>query len=571
MKKNTIYILLIIAVLLAILTRFYKLGLAPKGLYLDEAGQGYSAYSILKTGKDEFGKSFPIVFRSFNDFKTPVYIYLVVPLIPLFGLTAFTVRFPSFFFSILTIPLLYLLIKELINSTSQKIKIDKKTTNLVAIISSLLLSISPWHILFGRTNFECNVALFFYLFGIYLFFKSLKKPKLLITSALSFAIAIPAYHAQRIITPLTLIALFIKYRKTVLDTEHIKNFVIGILVGIIVCLPTVLVAFTPGFLARASGLNIFSHNRYLPAGYNLTYTGIFNWFINNSFLLSLKEFLSLYFSYLLPRNMFILGDYGPRSSFPQLSTFLLWQFPFYIYGIYLLIKNKQLGNLRLFTIFLLLISPLPAAVTRDPYSSIRSLQLVIPQTIIISIGLSSLVSRILKSKTLTKIVFISFSISLIIYSLGKLYSSVLILNEYYRANEWNYGWEEVVNEIKTLNPEYSIVVDSARSEPYIQILFYLKFDPVVYQKDNTFISLNEYYTNMERNSEIKIGNITTRTINWKNDLAQKQYLIGDELAISLDQIERENLTLIKEVKYPNGNCAFRIVETNPKVYLPENK
>jgi len=571
MKKNTIYILLIIAVLLAILTRFYKLGLAPKGLYLDEAGQGYSAYSILKTGKDEFGKSFPIVFRSFNDFKTPVYIYLVVPLIPLFGLTAFTVRFPSFFFSILTIPLLYLLIKELINSTSQKIKIDKKTTDLVAIISSLLLSISPWHILFGRTNFECNVALFFYLFGIYLFFKSLKKPKLLITSALSFAIAIPAYHAQRIITPLTLIALFIKYRKTVLDTEHIKNFVIGILVGIIVCLPTVLVAFTPGFLARASGLNIFSHNRYLPAGYNLTYTGIFNWFINNSFLLSLKEFLSLYFSYLLPRNMFILGDYGPRSSFPQLSTFLLWQFPFYIYGIYLLIKNKQLGNLRLFTIFLLLISPLPAAVTRDPYSSIRSLQLVIPQTIIISIGLSSLVSRILKSKTLTKIVFISFSISLIIYSLGKLYSSVLILNEYYRANEWNYGWEEVVNEIKTLNPEYSIVVDSARSEPYIQILFYLKFDPVVYQKDNTFISLNEYYTNMERNSEIKIGNITTRTINWKNDLAQKQYLIGDELAISLDQIERENLTLIKEVKYPDGNCAFRIVETNPKVYLPENK
>ena len=571
MKKITIYILLIIAVLLAILTRFYKLGVAPKGLYLDEAGQGYSAYSILKTGKDEFGKSFPIVFRSFNDFKTPVYIYLVVPLIPLFGLTAFTVRFPSFFFSILTIPLLYLLIKELINSTSQKIKIDKKTTDLVAIISSLLLSISPWHILFGRTNFECNVALFFYLFGVYLFFKSLKKPKLLIASALSFAIAIPAYHAQRIITPLTLIALFIKYRKTVLDTKHIKSFIIGILVGIIVCLPTVLVAFTPGFLARASGLNIFSHNKYLPAGYNLTYTGIFNWFINNSFLLSLKEFLSLYFSYLLPRNMFILGDYGPRSSFPQLSTFFLWQFPFYIYGIYLLIKNKQLGNLRWFTIFLLLISPLPAAVTRDPYSSIRSLQLVIPQTIIISIGLSSLVSRILKSKTFTKIVFFGFSIFLVIYSLGKLYSSVVILNEYYRANEWNYGWEEVVNEIKILNPEYSIVVDSARSEPYIQILFYLKFDPIVYQKDNTFISLNEYYTNMERNSEIKIGNITTRTINWKNDLAKKQYLIGDELAISLDQIERENLTLIKEVKYPDGKCAFRIVETNPRAYLPENK
>ena len=76
---------------------------------------------------------------------------------------------------------------------------------------------------------------------------------------------------------------------------------------------------------------------------------------------------------------------------------------------------------------------------------------------------------------------------------------------------------------------------------------------------------------MDRNLEIKIGNITTRKIDWKNDLAKKQYLIGDELAISLDQIERENLTLIKEVKYPDGSCAFRIVETNPKIYLPVNK
>jgi len=571
MKKITIYLLLTIAVLLAILTRFYKLGQAPKGLYVDEAGQGYSAYSILKTGKDEYGKSFPIVFRSFNTFQTPIYIYIMVPLIPIFGLTAFTVRFPSFFFSVLTIPLIYLLIKELFNSGLEKFKINKIQIELISVISALLLSISPWHILFARTDYECKVALFLYLLGVYLFFKGLKKPKLLIVSATTLAISIAAYQAERIIVPLTLVALFIRYKKTLLDKEHLKSFIIGALIGTVISLPTISVAFTPGFLARASGLNIFSHERFLPAGSNLTYIGNFNWFINNSFLLSLKEFLSLYFSYLLPRNMFILGDYGPRSSYPELSTFFLWQFPFYIYGLYLLIKNKNLGNLRWYTIFFLLISPLPAAVTRDPYSSIRSLQLVIPQIIIISIGISDLVHKLLKSKIIMKILFLGISIFLVIYSLGKLYSSVIILNEYYRASEWNYGWEEVVDEIKKLDPNYSIVVDSARSEPYIQILFYLKFDPVIYQKENTSIPLNEYYTNMDRNLEIKIGNIVTRKIDWKNDLAKKQYLIGDELAISLDQIERENLTLIKEVKYPDGSCAFRIVETNPKIYLPVNK
>src|SRR5258706_80174 len=103
-RKNIITILILsIAILIAIITRGYKLGSAPAGLYLDEAGQGYSAYSILKTGKDEFGKSFPIVFRSFTDFKTPVYVYLIEPLIPIFGLTKFAVRFPSFLFKNITV------------------------------------------------------------------------------------------------------------------------------------------------------------------------------------------------------------------------------------------------------------------------------------------------------------------------------------------------------------------------------------------------------------------------------------------------------------------------------------
>src|SRR5258706_9006720 len=138
MKKYLSYILLGLIVLIAVVLRLYKLGSAPAGLYLDEAGQGYSAYSILKTGKDEFGKSFPIVFRSFTDFKTPIYVYLIVPLIPIFGLTKFAVRFPSFFFSIITIPVLYFLIQELFPKKLKDIAWK------LGIIAALLLAISPW-------------------------------------------------------------------------------------------------------------------------------------------------------------------------------------------------------------------------------------------------------------------------------------------------------------------------------------------------------------------------------------------------------------------------------------------
>ncbi|MGB6839329.1 MAG: glycosyltransferase family 39 protein, partial [Microgenomates group bacterium] len=249
MKKIAVAAILVLAILLGIITRFYKLGEAPAGLYLDEAAQGYSAYSILKTGKDEFGKPFPIVFRSFTDFKTPVYIYMLVPLIPIFDLTKFTVRLPSFIFSILTLPLIYLLLKEIA---------PKKLAKSLSLTTALLLAISPWHVLFGRTNFECNVALFFFLAGVYFFYRGLKKPANLLVSAFMFAIAIPAYHAQRIVTPLIMLVLFIKHRKRLLDLKSRPFLFLGIAVGFLISLPTLSVTFTPGFLARASGLNIFS-------------------------------------------------------------------------------------------------------------------------------------------------------------------------------------------------------------------------------------------------------------------------------------------------------------------------
>lgn len=550
-EKYIPLIFLIVAIALGIATRYYKLGEAPAGLYLDEAGQGYSAYSILKTGKDEFGKAYPFVFRSFTDFKTPVYIYMLVPLIPIFGLTKFTIRFPSFFFSILTLPLIYYLLAKIT---------PKKYAQPLAILTTMLLAISPWHILFGRTNFECNVALFFFLAGVYFFYEGLKKPKRLLISALAFAVAIPAYHSQRIITPLIMLVLFIKHRKILLGESHKKYLLSGMLLGFLISIPTISVMFTPGFLARAGGLNIFNFARQLPAGYISSYGGIFAFIVNNNIFLSIREFLALYISYLSPRNMFILGDYGPRSSFPELSTFFVWQFPFYIYGLYILFKNKKLKELRFFTIALFLISPIPAAVTRDPYSTIRALPLVIPQLIIISLGIVETI-RLIKPKLFKTIAYCLMPIALI-YSLAQLYSSVIVLNEYYRAKYWNYGWEEVVENINNLDANLPITVDIARNEPYIQLLFFLKHDPATYQKENFEVSPDEYYSNMTRINERKVGNIITRHIDWKRDLAIEQYLIGDALAISDNQILEHNMELISEVIYPDESVAFRIVRTS---------
>lgn len=552
MKKYLLILLFLSIFILGAFLRLYKLGEAPKGLYIDEAGQGYSAYSLIKTGgKDEFGKFLPIIFRSFNDFKTPVYIYLIVPLIPLFDLTPFTVRFPSFLFSILTFPLLFILVYRL---SSEKIRLP------LSFIATLLLAISPWHILFGRTNFECNVALFFYLMGIYFFYEALTRPKLFILSSIFFGISFSAYHSQRIITPLTIAFLFYLFRLQLLNKKNIPILLASILLGLLIVYPTLSIASTPGFLSRASNLNIFSHSNSLPAGYIENLNSPLSIFANNPIYLTTKEFLSLYFHYLTPRSMFNLGDYGPRSSFPSLATFFIWQFPFYILGLFRIFKSQDLGSLKPLIIFLLFITPIPAALTRDPYTTIRALPLVIPQLIIISLGLIytyNLLPKIYKRVSLIIFVLVAIHSSL------NVYSSAIVLNDFFRAKEWDYGLEEVAKVISS-HKDIPIIVDSSRDDYYIQLLFFLKYDPAKYQQENFEVPLSQYYTNLYHNPTKKIGNIITRNIFWEKDLSVDQILVGDELAISKEQIENHKLYLIKEVFYPDLSTAFRVVRTNPE-------
>ena len=100
---------LIIIILLGFLLRVYKLDIRPLGFTWDEAALGYNAYSLLLTGRDEHKQFFPVVFKSFGDYKPGLYVYLTVPSIKLFGLNEFATRLPSAIFGSLLIVMIYLL------------------------------------------------------------------------------------------------------------------------------------------------------------------------------------------------------------------------------------------------------------------------------------------------------------------------------------------------------------------------------------------------------------------------------------------------------------------------------
>src|SRR5258708_9221026 len=100
-------------VLLGFLLRTLSISDHPVGFTPDEASFGYDAYSILKTGKDQWGHSFPLVLKSFGDDKLPLYSYLDIPFVAALGLNETAVRLPNVILGTLAIIVTFFLVKEL--------------------------------------------------------------------------------------------------------------------------------------------------------------------------------------------------------------------------------------------------------------------------------------------------------------------------------------------------------------------------------------------------------------------------------------------------------------------------
>ena len=103
MTKTKFILLFLIIIGIASFLRLYQLGALPNSYTPDEVAQGYTAYSILKTGQDEWGNHDLFNLRSFGDYKPPLQTFLMIPAIKLFGLTLFAIRLPNALFGILAV------------------------------------------------------------------------------------------------------------------------------------------------------------------------------------------------------------------------------------------------------------------------------------------------------------------------------------------------------------------------------------------------------------------------------------------------------------------------------------
>ncbi len=546
MKK---YVILIIALVLGFYLRFNNIAVFPNGLTWDEAALGYNAFSILKTGRDEFGKFLPIIFKSFGDYKPGLYVYLAVPSIAIFGLTEFAVRLPSVLFGTLAIFGVYLFVKELLEK--------EKWANLIASFSALALAISPWHVMFSRGAWEVNVFCTLLLFGLYYLLRFIKGKSSVLPTILFACASLICYQAAKFLTPANYLLIIIFYWKdfwkNLLNTVKTKLGLVYIGLSIVF-----MIWFAFGFIFgpagnRLTSLSIFTYKPGVSLETKNTDNGnpLTLSLFHNQTLLSTQLVISRYTYNFSPEVLFYEGKITTiRGHIPEGGMLNPLEFIWLVGGLIFIAQNIKDKNSKLL-IAILLVAPIPASLTLAEFSTVRALFMTIPLSIISGLGMYYFWK-------LSKPVFIVVSI---IYSITFLY----IFDLYFVhapakiAFEFNYGYKQAI-EFYNKYPGKRLVMTDVLGQPYIYYLFYTKYDPALYQKTDHFIDGGLDVGRVE-----KVGNAEFHQFSSSDVLTQKDTVfIGLEGNIN-NKFDFSSPVIqdYQTVNYPNGDNLFRMIKTKP--------
>jgi 4-amino-4-deoxy-L-arabinose transferase-like glycosyltransferase len=538
--------------------RLWKLGSIPPGLTPDEASLGYNAFSILKTGRDEYGELLPLILKSFGDYKPGFYVYLTIPFVALFGLYEWSVRLPSALAGVVAVWLIYLIVGKLF--PKYKLKIVNCE---LRILSAALLAISPWHIHFSRGAWEVNVSLTLTLAGILFFLKSLKISRFLLLSSLFFSLTLFTYQGAKLSTAIVAGLLVLIYRKGLLKIERlvlIKSFVFGL----ILALP-IIVSLFAGKTGRLEVFSIFSYPR--PQDYLQTFldqgnekVGDLKYYLYHPESINFtRGILGRWSNHFSGRFLIFRGDYqNPRHSAPNHGMLQLFDFLLLPLGLLAIARYGIKKNIK-FILMWLVFAPLPAVLSRDQVQAVRALNMAIPLTLISSFGFLYTLSIMRKVYSrLLRTVLYSLLAGLFMASGLYFLDSYFVHLPKHNAKYWFYGYREVVKKVTPIQSRYNkIIFQQSYDQPYIYFLFYQKYDPVKYQEQAKLI-----LSGVDVGLIGKLDNIYFENFTWPHATGQKDsLLIGNSIAIPSD-FSIDSYELIAEIKYPdNFMTAFRIVET----------
>jgi 4-amino-4-deoxy-L-arabinose transferase-like glycosyltransferase len=527
---------LIIILIFAILIRFINIGSTPS-INADEAALGYNAYSLIQTGKDEHGTSWPLHFKSFGDFKPGGYVYLAIPFIKFLGITPLAVRLPNLILSVLTILFLYKLVFLL------------SKNNKLALIAATVLTLSPWHIHFSRGAWESSAALSLIVIGTYFFFKSIteKFVKNFSIFVILYVLSLYIYHSARLIAPLLALTLVILHFKNLV--KKLPQILIPIFLGALLALPVMFSFLNNGGTARIDGVGLTADQGPINRANELinhhNNVKLINRGMHNKRLLYLISWAQKYTSHFDLNFLCINGDEVPRSKVPEMGQIYLIELPLLILGLIFLFRSK-IYNLRstVFVIAFLLIAPIASSLTYQAPSALRALSMVVPLSILIALGIYSFFS-LFKNKIILRIISIIF---IIIYGYFVAYYFDAYFVHYSKRYPyaWEYGFDQLVPYLESQKNNYDqVYVTNKYDQPYILFLFFSKYPPEKIQSEIKLTTPDQYGFSTVSNFD----KYTFQKIDWDKIPSNSLVVTSDEI------IPQEPF---KVINFPNGQPGFKI-------------
>jgi 4-amino-4-deoxy-L-arabinose transferase-like glycosyltransferase len=493
---KTALILFLISIL-ALSIRVYRIDSSPQGALIDEAHFGYLAHSLLETGKDEHGVSYPIIFRGFGDNKLPAGAYLLMPVVKLFGLSNTTIRIPSLIAGTLLTLAMYWLVREL--GLKQR----------YGFLAALLTAIAPWPFFLSRFGFESNLGLFFFTLGLAALLKghnqiaSHKKVLIqslswLVVASLSFAATWYSYISYRPVTLALLVLFWIgswwQHRKLIFKPAAVSIVSLAIFVAPLLIGPAASANSTRfnqvGILSDPSTTLLVNENRTFCT---MQLPRLWCYAIWNKASVLGPVLASRFLESFAPQFMATKGE-GENIflTIQGFGQFYLVMYPLMIIGLgWLLISqlplfsklHKQLPVFP-FSHWVLLIagllaSPIPTILVGTP-QPVR-ISPLLPFLVVATVIGAVILEKLLTFEWLKKLVFAGLAVVLAYQAasfLTNYYSVHTIKNDYYYQSYL----PGLYSFLSTINSNTQIYIKPFYSDPLMFYAYYTKMDPALYQQ-----------------------------------------------------------------------------------------
>ncbi len=476
LKKNNIVLILGIAVLIAISLHAYRLDLPC--FNSDEASFAYNAYSILKTGADEYGKTMPTRFLAFGENKLPVIIYAIVPFLALFDVSEFTSRLPFIMLGIGAPILFYFLGCTLF---------ERKRFGLIA---AFIAAFSPWIQTITRHIHEAPVVMYFEAFILILFAQATKQltlKKIIYISILN-GLALFTYHSAKVLfifNALLMATLIAKQKAGVFSKQHLQ-YVLIFLIPVVIFVATEIQ--TPN--NRVSSLAFFQNKGFVLRIEQLRKEHP-NRLIHNKATESFQRLSKQYASYFSPEFLVFQGDSNERFGFPGVQPINLLEYVMALIGLIGLFVHHQKHRWPILAI--LLIAPISAALTWQEHSLTRSFVMIVPLILLTAYGIMTTIESV-SNRYMRKVISLAIGI-IYLFMVGMSWDSYFFhyLEKPETASAWQCGYKEAVKEIESdIKSGKTIYFTRKLGQPYIFTLFYQQYPPDQYQRQANLSELDEY-------------------------------------------------------------------------------